>query len=109
MPIHSFDISSYSDAVIGIVCIALCHIVSIVSRLLDLHESNQICTLVLLSKTNAFLCRTDALTLPGRGLDAVVIGYGGKGAHSVDEHILISDLEKATEILKHMIGLSANA
>lgn len=58
---------------------------------------------------NVVLCGSDAFVLTGRGVDAVVIGYGGKSAHSADEHIRISDLEKATEILGHLIKLAATA
>lgn len=54
-------------------------------------------------ETNVVLCGSDAFVLTGRGIDTVVIGYGGKGAHTVDEHIHISDLEKATEILRYLI------
>ena len=54
-------------------------------------------------RANVVLCGSDAFVLTGRGIDAVVIGYGGKGAHSVNEHIHISDLEKATEILRYLI------
>ncbi|MCK5827340.1 M20/M25/M40 family metallo-hydrolase [Candidatus Bipolaricaulota bacterium] len=58
-------------------------------------------------RANVVLCGSDAFVLTGRGVDAVVIGYGGKGAHSVNEHIRISDLEKATEILRYLIEIAA--
>jgi tripeptide aminopeptidase len=58
-------------------------------------------------QANVVLCGSDAFVLTGRGVDAVVIGYGGKGAHSVDEHIHIADLEKATEILRALIEMAA--
>ena len=54
-------------------------------------------------KTEVILGGTDALVLGGRGLDVVVLGFGGKGAHSTDEHIAIADLEKAAEILRRLI------
>jgi tripeptide aminopeptidase len=54
-------------------------------------------------QANVVLCGSDAFVLTGRGIDTVVIGYGGKGAHSVDEHIHISNLEKATEILRYLV------
>jgi len=57
--------------------------------------------------TSVILGGTDALVLSGRGLDAVVLGYGGKAAHSTDEHIAIADLEKVTEIIRNVIELSA--
>jgi tripeptide aminopeptidase len=58
-------------------------------------------------QANVVLCGSDAFVLTGRGVDAVVIGYGGKGAHSVDEHIHIVDLEKATDILRYLIEIAA--
>lgn len=59
-------------------------------------------------KTSVILGGTDALVLSGRGLDAVVLGYGGKAAHSTDEHIAIEDLEKVAEILRNIIELAAD-
>jgi len=56
--------------------------------------------------TRVILGGTDALVLSGRGLDAVVLGFGGKGAHSVDEHIAVADLEKATDILRTLLEMS---
>ena len=58
--------------------------------------------------TQVILGGTDALVLTGRGLDAVVLGYGGKAAHSTDEHIAIADLEKVAEILRDIIELAAD-
>jgi len=40
--------------------------------------------------TRVILGGTDALVLSGRGVDAVVVGYGGKAAHSTDERIAIA-------------------
>ena len=51
-------------------------------------------------KTLAILGGTDALVMGGKGLEAVVLGFGGKGAHSTDEQIAVADLEKAAEILR---------
>ncbi len=58
-------------------------------------------------KTQVILGGTDALVLSGRGVAAVVVGYGGKAAHSTDEHIAIEDMEKVTEILRNIIELAA--
>jgi tripeptide aminopeptidase len=58
--------------------------------------------------TCVILGGTDALVLAGRGLDAVVLGYGGKAAHSTDEHIAVADLEKVTDILRNIIELAAD-
>ena len=58
--------------------------------------------------TRIILGGTDALVLSGRGVDAVVLGYGGKAAHSTDEHIAIADFEKVTEILRNIIELAAD-
>jgi len=58
--------------------------------------------------TRVILGGTDALVLTGRGLDAVVLGYGGKAAHSTDEHIAIADLEKVAEILRNIVEFAAD-
>jgi tripeptide aminopeptidase len=54
-------------------------------------------------KSQVILGGTDALVLTGRGLNAVVLGFGGKGAHSTDEQIAVADLEKAAEILRLLL------
>ena len=46
---------------------------------------------------------TDALVFANRGLDAVVLGYGGKKAHSKDEHIEVATLTQGAEILRHLL------
>jgi len=58
--------------------------------------------------TRVILGGTDALVLSGRGVDAVVLGYGGKAAHSTDEHIVIKEFEKVTEILRNIVELAAD-
>jgi len=58
--------------------------------------------------TSVILGGTDALVLSGRGVDAVVLGYGGKAAHSTDEHIVIEDFEKVAQILRNVIELAAD-
>jgi tripeptide aminopeptidase len=50
---------------------------------------------------------TDALALTGRGLEAVVLGHGGKAPHSKDEHIHVSDLERVTEIIRELLYATA--
>jgi len=52
---------------------------------------------------------TDALVLTGKGVDAVVLGYGGKAAHSTDEHIAVADMEKVVEIVRNLIESAAQA
>lgn len=59
--------------------------------------------------TEVILGGTDALVLTGRGIDAVVLGYGGKAAHSTDESIGIADLEKVVEILRNVLELASKA
>ncbi|UCF10603.1 MAG: M20/M25/M40 family metallo-hydrolase [Candidatus Bipolaricaulota bacterium] len=54
-------------------------------------------------KTEVILGGTDALVLTGRGLEAVVLGFGGQGAHSTDEEIAVDELAKAAEILRHLL------
>ncbi len=46
---------------------------------------------------------TDALILANRGVDAVVMAYGGQKAHSKDEFIEVSTLEKGAEILRGLL------
>ena len=46
---------------------------------------------------------TDALILCNRGVDAVVLGTGVRDAHATSEHIAVSDLEKASAILRNLI------
>jgi tripeptide aminopeptidase len=46
---------------------------------------------------------TDALILANRGLDAVVVGYGGKKAHTKEEHIEVATLKQGAEILRHLL------
>jgi tripeptide aminopeptidase len=46
---------------------------------------------------------TDALILTNRGLDAVVVGTGGKEPHSTNEHIAVDDLKKGAEILRNLL------
>ncbi|MDD5646243.1 MAG: M20/M25/M40 family metallo-hydrolase [Candidatus Bipolaricaulis sp.] len=46
---------------------------------------------------------TDALVFANRGLDAVVLGYGGKKAHSKDEHIEVATLRQGAEVLRHLL------
>ncbi len=58
--------------------------------------------------TSVILGGTDALVLSGRGVDAVVLGYGGKAAHSTDEHIVIEEFEKVAKILRNIVELAAD-
>jgi len=57
--------------------------------------------------TDVMLGGTDALMLQTRGIETVVLGYGGRGAHSVDEHIAICDMERATDIIRHLLAVTA--
>ena len=57
--------------------------------------------------TEIILGGTDALVLSGRGIDAVVLGYGGKAAHSTDEHIALADQAQVAEILRTVGELTA--
>ncbi len=58
-------------------------------------------------ETQVILGGTDALILAGRGLETAVIGIGGEAAHSTDEQIRVADLEKVTEILRHLLEIAA--
>jgi tripeptide aminopeptidase len=54
-------------------------------------------------KTDVMLGGTDGLVLAGRGIETVVLGIGGRAAHSTDEHIYIVDMLKAADILIHLL------
>ncbi|MBN1857833.1 M20/M25/M40 family metallo-hydrolase [Candidatus Bipolaricaulota bacterium] len=46
---------------------------------------------------------TDALVLANRGLEAVVIGFGGYNAHAIEEYLPVASLDKGAEILRHLL------
>jgi len=46
---------------------------------------------------------TDASALNEIGISSVVIGFGGRNAHATNEFIRVADLEKATEIVRHLL------
>jgi len=46
---------------------------------------------------------TDAIILQKKGIDAVVMGYGGREAHSTREHIVIADMVKACRIIQALL------
>ncbi len=46
---------------------------------------------------------TDALILSNRGIEAVVLGLGGEKAHTTEEFIPVSSLEKGAEILRNLL------
>jgi len=50
---------------------------------------------------------TDALVLNEKGIAAVVLGYGGQEAHATQEHIAITDMEKAVSLLRHLLAALA--
>jgi len=50
---------------------------------------------------------TDAIVFQSKGIDAVVMGYGGRQAHSTSEHIAIADMAKACEIIRCLLGRAA--
>ncbi|MEN6369891.1 MAG: M20/M25/M40 family metallo-hydrolase [Thermotogota bacterium] len=50
---------------------------------------------------------SDALVLNMRGVETVLLGYGGKSAHTTDEHIAITDMVKATELLRTLLVQTA--
>lgn len=50
---------------------------------------------------------TDALVLTGRGLDTVVLGYGGSAAHTSDEQIPIEAMQQATAVIRQILHLAA--
>jgi tripeptide aminopeptidase len=46
---------------------------------------------------------TDAIILQKKGIDAVVMGYGGREAHTTREHILIRDMLEACRIIQALL------
>ncbi len=50
---------------------------------------------------------TDALILNEKGIAAVVLGFGGQEAHATQEHIAITDMEKAVSLLQHLLAALA--
>lgn len=58
-------------------------------------------------KTQVITGGTDALVLMGRGLEAVVMGYGGGAAHTPEEYIEVSELERAAEIIRQLLYAAA--
>jgi len=46
---------------------------------------------------------TDALVLCSKGIKSVVLGTGGKGEHTSDENIAISDMEQATAMIRALL------
>ena len=57
--------------------------------------------------TDVMLGGTDALILQTRGIETVVLGCGRRGAHSVDEHIAVADMEKAVDIIRQLLAVMA--
>jgi len=58
-------------------------------------------------KTQVITGGTDALILASRGLDAVVLGYGGQAAHTTDEYITVDALEQSAAVLRNLLEAAA--
>jgi len=58
-------------------------------------------------KTQVITGGTDALILNGRGIDAVVLGFGGKAAHATEEHITVADLKQASKVIRQLLYAAA--
>ena len=74
------------------------------SRISEKHEVVQIAQKAiqfygLQPKTIVICGGTDAAYLNQKGIATAVLGVGGKLPHSMDEHIFLKDMEKATKIL----------
>jgi tripeptide aminopeptidase len=52
---------------------------------------------------------SDASYLNAKGISSVVIGYGGKNVHSLEEEIDIGSMERATAILQNVIQILAKS
>ncbi len=50
---------------------------------------------------------TDALVLTGRGIDAVVLGYGGTAAHTMQEQVTQEALEASTAVIQQILERAA--
>jgi len=50
---------------------------------------------------------TDASIYNNRGIEMAVVGIGARLEHSTEEHIHVSDMEKALEMVKELLRLSA--
>lgn len=46
---------------------------------------------------------TDALVLANRGVEAVVLGFGGYNAHAIEEYLPAANLDKGAEILRNLL------
>lgn len=46
---------------------------------------------------------SDAIVLTAMGIETVVLGYGGKQAHSTEEHIALKDMDSAVLIVKNLL------
>ena len=51
---------------------------------------------------------TDASIYNNKGIEMAVVGIGARLEHSTEEHIYISDMEKAVKMLLEIFRLSAN-
>jgi len=58
-------------------------------------------------KTQVITGGTDALILNGKGIDAVVLGFGGKAAHATEEHITVADLKQASKVIRQLLCAAA--
>ncbi len=58
-------------------------------------------------KTIVITGGTDALVLTGRGLACVVMGYGGKAAHTTGECIEIAVLKRAADVVRQLLYVAA--
>lgn len=50
---------------------------------------------------------TDAQIFQAHGKDVIAIGYGGAGAHTLDEFIRVEDMEKAVRLIGHILTAMA--
>jgi tripeptide aminopeptidase len=50
---------------------------------------------------------TDALVLAGRGIHAVVLGYGGTAAHTTQEQITVEAMEASIAVIKQILEKAA--
>lgn len=61
----------------------------------------------LVPKAKVITGGTDASVLNSHGIETAVLGVGVKAEHSKEEHIAVSDMERAVEIVRHLLAALA--
>lgn len=87
----------------------LCKAVDIPEDSWSVHTAQQALKTVGIDATTTFITGfTDASIYNNKGIEMAVVGIGARLEHSTEEHIYISDMEKAVKMLLEIFRLSAN-